>query len=289
MTYLQRIFSALNGNFRRQVRIALGRKARPAVPVLSQPLEAIVERHAWICKCLGDYWPVGLDITGRRVCEVGAGDCLAAAGFVLAHGKAEHVVLVEREPAVVNSKQREVLAALAAQGIAMQQDIITPGNPPALNPNRATYCMAYMEECPLPPEHAFLYSICVGEHVEDLARFFASCHAALSPGGGMWHYIDLGGHGVFEDPLPPLEFQRVPDWLFAAMYPHYHRATRRFVEDYVTAAKTAGFVEVTTKAVRRADPTYMASVRPKLRAAARRRTDEELGTIEFILSARKAA
>lgn len=278
------VFQALNGNFRRHIRIALGLKARPKAPVLGQPLEQIIERHAWLCRCLDEHWPESCDIRGQRVCEVGAGDCLAAVSHVLARGAA-HVLVVEKEPPVVNDKQRAVLAGVAQRGLPMRPELIAPGDPPKLDPALMAYHTEYMENYHGLPEHTLVYSLCVLEHVEDLDRFFCSCRAALKPGGRMFHYIDLGGHSQFEDPMPPLEFQRYPDWLYDLMFPPYYRATRRFVRDYRAAAERAGFVNVEVRPVRRADPTYVDEIRCHLRAAAQAIPLEELGVIEFVLEA----
>jgi hypothetical protein len=125
------------------------------------------------------------------------------------------------------------------------------------------------------------------EHVEDLNGMFKSAHRALHAGGRMMHLVDLGGHGQFEDPIPPLDFQTYPDWLFAAMYPTHCRNTRQFVEDYRRAAIGAGFASVDIRPTRMADKSYVESIRNRLRPAARRLPFEELGVIEFALSAVK--
>jgi SAM-dependent methyltransferase len=282
--HAKRVFGALEGNFRRQIRIALGLKARPKAPVLSQPLDQIIERHAWLCRCLDEHWPEGFDIRGQRVCEVGAGDCLAAVSRMLARGAA-HVLVVEKEPPVVNDKQRAVFTGLAQRGVPMRLELIVPGDPPKLDHALMAYHTEYMENYHGLPEHALVYSLCVLEHVEDLDLFFRSCRAALKPGGRMFHYIDLGGHGQFEDPMPPLEFQRYSEWLYGRMFPPYYRATRRFVRDYCAAAERAGFVDVRARPVRRAEPAYVNEIQPDLRATARAIPPEELGVIEFLLEA----
>jgi hypothetical protein len=286
LAHPERVARALRGNFLRQVRIVLGLKPRPKAPVLTMDVPAVVERHSWICRTLQENWPPDLDLTNRAVCEVGAGDCLAAASLMLGRG-ARHVMVVEKEPPVVNAKQREVLATLNQRGFPCDQGLLTATEPPQLDPQKLTYHTEYMEDYRAAAEHAFLYSFCVGEHVEDLAGFFRSCHRALEPGGVMWHYVDLGGHGFFEDPMPPLEFQRYSNALYGWMYPRYHRATRRFVRDYAAAAKAEGFTEIKTTPIRTADPAYVAELQPDLRTEARALPTEELGVIEFVLQARK--
>jgi len=125
------------------------------------------------------------------------------------------------------------------------------------------------------------------EHVEDLNVMFESAHRALRVGGRMIHVVDLGGHGEFEDPIPPLDFQTYPDWLFSAMYPIHQRNTRRFLADYRSAAARAGFQQIDIRPTRTADQTYLAAIHPRLRAAARQQSIEDIAVIEFNLTAVK--
>ena len=94
MLHKLRVLKALKGNAIRQTRILLGCKSRPKAPVLSQPVDRVVERHAGICRRLIDLWPAGLSLEGASACEIGPGDRLAAAAFFVAKG-ARHVDLVE--------------------------------------------------------------------------------------------------------------------------------------------------------------------------------------------------
>ena len=100
----------------------------------------------------------------------------------------------------------------------------------------------------------------------------------------MIHYVDLGGPGNFEDPMPPLEFHRYSDLLYNAIYPKYLRATRRFVSDYVRAATEAGFVSVVPHTIRAANLDYIRRLRPFLKSRASNICDEELAVVEFVLT-----
>jgi hypothetical protein len=103
----------------------------------------------------------------------------------------------------------------------------------------------------------------------------------------MIHVVDLGGHGEFEDPVPPLDFQTYPDWLFAAMYPTHQRNTRRFLSDYREAAAWAGFKQIDIRPTRTADSKYLTAIHPRLRAVARRQPIQDIAVIEFTLTALK--
>lgn len=287
MLHKHRVLRALKGNALRQTRILLGIKPRSkAPPVLSQPLEQIVARHSALCRHLAKFWPPDLKIEGAWVCEIGPGDCLAAAAFFVGKG-AKHVDLVDMQPPIVNERQIQVLAALKSAGFPIATDIISIGKSPSLNENQVTYYHHLMEQYEVENRYDLVISHQVFEHVEDLDAAFKSIYRALRPGGRMLHFVDLGGHGEFEDPIPPLDFQTYPDWLFEWMYPVNCRATRRFVEDYRRAAAGAGFADVEIQPTRMADKSYVESTREKMRPAARHLPFEQLAVIEFLLKATK--
>ena len=287
MLHKLRVVKALKGNAIRQTRILLGIKARPKAPVLNQPDKQIIERHSMICRRLADLWPPDFSLNGASVCEIGPGDCLAAAAFFVAKG-AGHVNLVEQEPPVVNEKQFHILSALKEMGFPIALDILsrTPDGF-ILNPGALSYYTDQMENYRLANQHGLVFSHHVLEHVEDLNKVFETSYCALQVGGRTIHVVDLGGHGQFEDPIPPLDFHTYPDWLFAAMYPAHHRNTRRFLADYRAAAAEAGFKQIEIWATRKAEKTYLTSIHPRLRAAARRQPIEDMAVIEFTLTAIK--
>ncbi len=286
MLHKFRVLKALKGNAIRQTRILLGIKSRPKKPVLSLPVERIIELHSLICRRLTDLWPIGLDLKGESVCEIGPGDCLASAAFFVAKG-ARYVDLVELQPTVVNRKQFQVLSALKSMGFPIDLNVISDGNALALNSRYVSYHKYHMEDYQVENQHGFLFSHNVMEHVEDLEAVLKAAYRALRPGGRMLHVIDLGGHGEFEDPMPPLDFQTYPDWLFKWMYPTHYRNTRRFLEDYRQAAAKAGIRNVEIRPLRIADKSYVESIHNKLRPAAQRQPIEDLAVIEFTLSAVK--
>lgn len=286
MLHKKRVLRALKGNFIRQLRILSGIKARPKAPVLSQPIENIVERHTKLCSQLKSLLPRDFVLKDTIVCEAGPGDCLATASLIIGLG-ATHVDLVEHQPPVVNDKQIRSLELVKANGFPIALDIIRGGANPTLDPDKISYHLKFMENFLVEEKYSLIYSFNVMEHVEDIAGFLASCYRALKPGGLIMHMIDLGGHGEFEDPLPPLDFQTYPDWLYSMMYPLYERATRRFVSEYMEAVKQTGFTDPVLHKLRVAEPDYFKNIQPKLRATARRIPADELAVIEFAVVAKK--
>ena len=287
MLHKSKVLKALQGNAKRQTRKLLGVKARPKAPVLNQSEENIVERHSMICRKLVELWPADFNLKGDSVCEIGPGDCLAAAAFFIGKG-VSHVDLVELQPPVVNEKQLRVLSALKDRGFPLSLDIVSKqGGDIALNKNLITYYMDQMEKYQVENKHGLVFSFHVLEHVEDLNTMFEASYRAMHSGGRMMHQVDLGGHGEFEDPVPPLDFQTYPDWLFSAMYPAHNRNTRRFVADYRAAAARAGFRQIEIRSTRTAEKDYLAAIHPQLRTAARQQPIEEMAIIEFTLTAVK--
>jgi SAM-dependent methyltransferase len=287
MLHKRRVLRALYYAMRRRVRVALGRAARPQPPpVLSQSLEAVVERHSGIARALLKNLPAGLDLTGKNACEIGSGDCLAVIALMLGLG-ARHVDVFEIAEPVVNEKQAEVIGRLKSAGLPVDVNVIRRGSGLELDAQRVTFHKGYMENFKGSAVVDFVFSFSVLEHVEDLDGFFRECFRIMTAGAHMLHVIDLGGHEAFEDPLPPLDFQTYSDGLFELMYPRYRRATRRFVSDYKAAAKRNGFQVLEIKPVRTASAEYLDEIWPKLRAGAKARPREEVAVIEFALTARK--
>ena len=276
-------FLELFWSMRRFIKRCFGLKKKNHAPVFSQPFEDIVARHSWICNILTHWLPPKDLWAGYPACEAGAGDCLAAASMVIGLG-ASHVTIVETEAPVEGPRQAAVLNALRDLGYPCEADLLTAdGN---LNNQKCTYERTYMESHQGNSNCALVYSICVGEHVEDLCAFFRKCRTMLRHDGVMMHYIDLGGHGIFEDPMPPLEFHRYSDFTYRAIYPRYNRATRRFVSDYVWAVKAAGFDNIVTIPTRVADPAYINYLKPHLKSRAKAVPSDELSVVEFVLTAK---
>src|SRR5687767_6064697 len=100
MLYPTRVATTLYYAARRRIRETLRIPPRRSGPaVLGYPLEVAVERHAWIARSVLQHAPPDLDLRDKAVCEVGAGDCLAASSLFLAKG-ARRVSIVEVYPAV---------------------------------------------------------------------------------------------------------------------------------------------------------------------------------------------
>ena len=103
----------------------------------------------------------------------------------------------------------------------------------------------------------------------------------------MIHKFDLSGHSLLEDPIPPLDFQTYPDWLYALMYPKFGRAVRNFVSTFADEIERQGFQNIQITPILKADPAYVSSIWPHLRKAAKALTPEEVSILDVVLTASK--
>lgn len=227
------------------------------------------------------------EVVDRKVCEIGPGSSLALADMMCGLG-ARHVDLYEPRENLLTALDVRILERLRDAGLPNQCQVVTPApGSPLLNASLVTVRRAYWEGGTDSDRYGMIYSVQVLEHVEDLNAFMKRCFEALEPGGTCVHLVDLGGHDAFEDPMPPLDFQRYPDWLWRCMYPPYERVTRRFLPEYETAVIAAGFKKPDVVILRRVDDGYLKAVRPLLRTAAASISDEALSIVEFLLVCRK--
>ena len=249
-------------------------------------LDEAIGRYAGICHRVVAGLAAGPDLKGARVCELGAGNCLATTALFLGLG-AQQVEVFEPSPPVVDDQQLEVLARLREQGLPLDIEATLQGTPPQLNERRVLWHRKLVENDAGSQRFDFIFSFSVFEHIEDLKGALEVCFKVMKPGARMVHVVDLGGHDFFEDPMPPLDFQVYPDWLFGLMNPQQGRATRRPVGEYAACARAAGFKKVKVDPIRVADPEYVEKIWPLLNKRIRRAGRNEVAVIEFILTAAK--
>jgi hypothetical protein len=201
---------------------------------------------------------------------------------------ARHVHLLDQRPIVVSPHHRAVVDALAADAALPNLGrILADGEPIRLNPQVATVHTGLFESIGLPEPANLVYSFDVLEHVEDLHGFFQRCREISKPGTVHVHKFDLSGHEFFEDPIPPLDFQTYPDWLFNLIFTKYRRATGHFADEIFDTLEANGCAIEQIVALRTAEPTYLKKIRPALRAKALQRGNEILELLDVIVVARQ--
>ncbi len=262
----------------------LGIPDLPRSPVLLGGLDQAVERYQRICRTLLKQIPNSLP-RNFLAAEIGCGDCLAAADMMLGLG-ARHVHLVESQAMPISSLHQEALTKCMARDLPNRATILLTDPLPRLNPAFASLHAGLLEQISIPEPVDLLYSFDVLEHVEDLETFFACSRKWLKPGGWALHKFDLSGHEFFEDPMPPLDFQTYPRWLYRMMFPRYRRAVGNFSDQFLGAMSRHGFEIQAIVPLRKADPAYLRSVRPMLRREAREKSDEVLEILDILVLGR---
>ena len=279
--------SAYYGN-RWRMKQLLGIKVKPHTDVLSSGLDSAIARYRRICETLLSNLPARSAIGGAVVSEIGCGDCLAAADMMLGLG-AKHIHLVEYIPMVVTETHRLALAPLIEDAsLPNNGSVLAEDSPPRLNNALVTFHEGLLENIRLPEPVDFLYSFDVLEHVEDLDGFFAYCGEVVRPGGVMMHKFDLSGHGQFEDPMPPLDFQAMPRWLYEFAFPRYNRAVGNFADQFQASMEKHGFTELRIIPIRVAEKDYLDEIWPHLRKEARQRDKQTVALLDLVIIARKS-
>jgi hypothetical protein len=260
---------------------------KPNLNVVQGDFSQALERHRRICLTLLPYLKSIPSLRGGVAAEIGSGDCLSAADMVLGMG-ARHVHLLDQRAIVVSSEHKTIAQALSADShLPNSGHILMRENPTRLDPMKATTHTGLLESATLPEPVDLIYSFDVLEHVEDLHGFFLRCREISQRGAIHVHKFDLSGHEFFEDPVPPLDFQTYPDWLFDLIFPKYRRAVGHLADEIFEAMKANGCIIKTTDALRLADPDYLKAIRPTLRAKARQRDDATLALLDVVVVAQQ--
>lgn len=287
MLHKKLVAHAVIGSLKRKVRETLGIKPREQTwPILG--LQKTYEHQKELAERFPRIAPASWNALGKHVCEVGCWDCLSMTALLLKQG-ATHVDLIEPTPPVVNSMQADILRRIAAEGVPIDPEIIIGNGKTELDPKKITYYTCMLEDAVNSEKYDYLFSYHVLEHVERLVDFYGACFRLLKPGGEFFHCIDFSGHGLHEDPVPPLDFQTYPDWLYELMYPRNYRATRFFPSEHIRAMKHVGLDVIDYRTTRAAEPGYLRALRPRLRPAAQSLPDDELGVLEAVIACRRPA
>ena len=249
--------------------------------------ESVLNRHVRICKILSRELELIRPEDRQVACEIGAGDCLASSDLLLGSGF-QKIYVVEKPSPPLGDSQIAILSQIAAlEELPNNLDVIENRNTKKLNTARVTMIEDYFEYTTLPEKVDLLFSFDVLEHVENIRDFFEKCHNSLLKGGIMIHKFDLSGHGLLEDPIPPLDFQTYPDWLYGLMYPKYSRAVRNTIDVFQREIHRLGFKDIKIQAISRADSNYIEKLRPNLRSDITHLSTEELSMLDVVVTASK--
>lgn len=282
-----RVFRALYYGTRWRLKRFLRIPEKPYADVINGGVDVATNRYRRICETILKHLPKWNSVNGGVAAEIGCGDCLAAADMMLGIG-ARHVHLIEYCPIVVTASHIEALKPLVDDPMLPNRGEILDSEGIRLNASKVTAHQGLLENVGIPETVDLVYSFDVVEHVEDLEGFFACCSKMLRPGGVSLHKFDLSGHEYFEDPLPPLDFQTYPTWLFNLMFPKYRRAVGNFADVIMKAMTDQGLEIIEVVPIRKADPDYLHSIWPQLRKEAHSRSREIVALLDLIVIAKKS-
>ena len=283
----KRVFRALYYGTRWRLKRFLRIPEKPYDDVINGGADVATIRYRRICETILKNLPEANSLEGGVVAEIGCGDCLAAADMMLGLG-ARHVHLIEYCPIVVTEAHAKALKPLMDDPMLPNQGEILDTQVIRLNASKATAHQGLLENIGIPEPVDLVYSFDVLEHVEDLEGFFACCANMLHPGGISLHKFDLSGHEYFEDPLPPLDFQTYPTWLFNLIFPKYRRAVGNFADVIMEAMTNQGLEIIEVVPIRKADPDYLHSIWPQLRKEAHSRSREIVALLDLVVIAKKS-
>jgi hypothetical protein len=287
LLHKKRVALALYYATRWRLKRLLGLAEKPNLHVIQSGFSNALDRHTRVCKTMAPYFRSVPDLEGNVVVEIGSGDCLAAADMLLGMG-VRHVHLLDQRPIIVSPYHRAITDALAADiTLPNMGNILLGSEPVMLNSEKATAHTGLLESVGLPEPPQLIYSFDVLEHVEDLDGFFRRCREMSKTGTTHVHKFDLSGHEFFEDPIPPLDFQTYPDWLYNLIFPKYRRTAGHFADEIFGALKANSCAIEQIVALTKAEPTYLERIRPALRAKARHRSNEILELLDVIVVARQ--
>jgi SAM-dependent methyltransferase len=190
----------------------------------------------------------GIDWTGKRVLEVGPGSDLSTGAVILARGAASYRAVDlfdntgQADPALYRELGRRLGAPVDAARLGF-----TLASFPGLEEVEGAYDL--------------VVSNATLEHVEDVGGLFASLRRLAAPGARMVHHVDGQTHMRFIRDVDPLNILRYSDRTYAHLLDFPGAPNRMRAEDYVEAARAAGWGEATIVPDRRADAGYLARTR----------------------------
>lgn len=211
-------------------------------------------------------WQDLIDITDKRVLEIGPGPDLGTGAVLLADG-AQSYQAVDMYPLADRD--------LANFYAALERRI------GRIDTQRMSYKIASFPQLPeLDEEFDLVLSHATLEHIADIPGLFQRLRQ-LVPGGIMCHHVDAMTHtGVIRE-RDPLNILRFGDTAYRLMsfsgIPNRLRAA-----DYADAARTAGFTPVHILPERRTSQRYLERVRGELSSQFTTRDDIDILTFNLV-------
>jgi SAM-dependent methyltransferase len=261
----------------------------------------------------------GLDaeaFRGSRILEVGPGDNFGVALRFLAGG-AKQVVSLDKFYSERNVEQQthiyqELRKQLSPDEARVFDECIKLNGDIVLNEERLRYIYGHgVEEADQilePGSFDFIVSRAVIHNVYNIDRGFEAMDRLLAPGGYMLHKIDMTDENMFSSRgMHPLTFLTIPERVYYLMASDSGKPNRKLVSDYREQLEKRGYEsKILITAILGAGPlvphqekieqgtdysektlSLIKTIRPKLAAPYRDRSDAELAATGTFLIAKK--
>lgn len=184
------------------------------------------------------------DLTGKSVCEIGAGDFLTSGLSILAAGASNYAV-IDRFPGDYFGDD----AKYWYQKIEENWTKFYPGriwdetldgkNFPENAQDRLELINEPIETAQTNQKFDIVCSFQVGEHISDINAFAEVHQRLLKPGGVGLHRIDFGPHGCWSLYRDPTTFLRFPDFVWEQTGSNRGTPNRRRHHEFVSAFERA--------------------------------------------------
>lgn len=235
---------------------------------------------------------VCFNIENKTIVELGPGDTLSAALFILAYGAAR-VFCFDRFELVFNIEKNSAIARHILSGLPkdrqqqLQKTISFNAQGQVLwDKARLMYLHNREERIDLEESSVdLIVSNAVLEHVQDLENLFSTMGRILRPGGLMVHAADLRSHGLHY--ATPLDFLAVSEGLWRCMTYYRGAPNRARKSDYEKLMERHGFDIIAFEATSRfaqEEINAFALREPELAASF---SAEDLSCESILFSARK--
>jgi SAM-dependent methyltransferase len=213
-----------------------------------------------------------IDWQGKRVLELGPGSDLSTGAVILRRGAASYRA-IDR----FDNRDQADPSLYAKLGEAL--------NSPVLE-QHLEFTLA---KFPALTEVTGMYDLIVSnatlEHIEAIPEVFRSLRRLASPGARMVHHIDGQTHMRWIKDIDPLNILRYSKFTYDNLLMFPGAPNRLRADDYLAAARSAGWSSVKVRGDVTADPRYLADAR----FAKEYRRIERLRLLTFTLVAELAA
>lgn len=209
-----------------------------------------------------------LDVSGKRVLEVGPGPDLGTGALLLAKGAASYTAVDAFE--LATDVPAEFYGGLGVEDPAqLGYEVDSFPGLPGLSGR----------------EYDLVLSNMALEHVADVRGLFLRLGELVSSGGRMVHNIDACTHMRPLDGIDPLNVYRYAPGVYDRLLSFPGAPNRLLADDYADAARDAGFAPKIRRVLVEPE-SYVAAARPKLAKQFRER--EDIDCVHFTLDAVRA-